>query len=209
MDMNMPVMDGIEATKMYRMLTRGRTGATIIGLTADATKEAAERCLEAGMNACLTKPIDPVRLLDTITDMVRAPVPSPTVTAIASHPRYRPAASAAAVDPKVLANLTALGGPAFLAELTQTFLGKADALIGDLQGAVAAGDRARFRAGAHALASAGANLGTISLVELCRAAQADRLGKLDHHFEYLKIEIGRVRATFQRLEDPRKEHVIF
>ena len=65
MDVQMPVMDGIEATKMIR---EGdiNSDITIIGLTARALKEDITECLDAGMNFYLTKPLDPVALITTI-----------------------------------------------------------------------------------------------------------------------------------------------
>ena len=66
MDVNMPVMNGIEATKLYRFTELGRGHTPIVALTADATVEAAERCREAGMDGCLTKPIEPAKLVEMI-----------------------------------------------------------------------------------------------------------------------------------------------
>jgi two-component system sensor histidine kinase RpfC len=64
MDVNMPVMNGIEATKLYRFAALGRPHVPVVALTADATEEVARRCEEAGMDACITKPIEPNRLRD-------------------------------------------------------------------------------------------------------------------------------------------------
>ncbi|HUA78609.1 MAG TPA: response regulator, partial [Acetobacteraceae bacterium] len=73
MDVNMPRLDGLEATKLYRMTELGGPRRPIIALTADATPEMIERCAEAGMDACITKPIEPQRLLDQIAALVPAP----------------------------------------------------------------------------------------------------------------------------------------
>src|SRR3712207_5026714 len=66
MDVNMPVLDGVEATKLHRFAALGRRRVPIIGLTADASPATAERCLEAGMDACLTKPVEPARLAEAV-----------------------------------------------------------------------------------------------------------------------------------------------
>lgn len=55
MDINMPEMDGLEATQVLR--NRGYKDIPIIAVTADALKEDQERCLKSGMNDYISKPI--------------------------------------------------------------------------------------------------------------------------------------------------------
>jgi len=65
MDVQMPVMDGLEATR----LIRGRIDAThlpIIAMTAYAMEQERQMCLDAGMNDHLTKPVDPKNLARTL-----------------------------------------------------------------------------------------------------------------------------------------------
>ena len=57
MDLQMPRMNGIEATKLIRKPDSGGTECNIVGLTAEATVEARGRCLQAGMNEFVTKPV--------------------------------------------------------------------------------------------------------------------------------------------------------
>ncbi|CAK0775970.1 two-component system, sensor histidine kinase [Gammaproteobacteria bacterium] len=66
MDMQMPVMDGIEATKRIRQLPSYRC-IPILAMTANAFAEDKQRCLEAGMNDHIAKPIDPSLLFEAIT----------------------------------------------------------------------------------------------------------------------------------------------
>ena len=67
MDVRMPVMDGIEATKEIRALSRPDAATIpIIAMTADAFAEEQKRTLRAGMNAHLSKPIDPPLLYETL-----------------------------------------------------------------------------------------------------------------------------------------------
>ena len=58
MDVQMPVMDGVEATRQIRQMAGPAREVPIIGLTANVLASEQERYLAAGMNACLTKPID-------------------------------------------------------------------------------------------------------------------------------------------------------
>lgn len=66
MDMEMPVMDGLEATRAIRQLPAPFCDIPIVALTAHALSGAAERCRAAGMDRHLAKPIDKSALFDTI-----------------------------------------------------------------------------------------------------------------------------------------------
>lgn len=58
MDVHMPVMDGYEATKTIRAMDREDNALPIIAMTADVFSDNMERCMESGMNECITKPLD-------------------------------------------------------------------------------------------------------------------------------------------------------
>ncbi len=73
MDLQMPDMDGLEATAMIREREKQRGGRTpIVALTAYTMKGDRERCLEAGMDNYINKPIDAVKFLE-IVEMMAAP----------------------------------------------------------------------------------------------------------------------------------------
>jgi CheY-like chemotaxis protein len=72
MDMRMPEMDGLEATRIIRDMDR-EDAKTIpmIALTANAFDEDVQRSMQAGLNAHLTKPVEPVVLLETLENLIR------------------------------------------------------------------------------------------------------------------------------------------
>ncbi|TWU23038.1 Signal transduction histidine-protein kinase BarA [Novipirellula galeiformis] len=79
MDMHMPVMDGIEATKRIREYEKSQLPGSripIIALTAAAMQEDVDACLAAGMDAFLSKPIHPRRLQETLLRFADAVVPA-------------------------------------------------------------------------------------------------------------------------------------
>ncbi|MCR5451047.1 MAG: response regulator, partial [Lachnospiraceae bacterium] len=72
MDMRMPEMDGLEATKVIRSSGRGdATLIPIIALTANAFDEDVQRSLQAGLNAHLSKPVEPDNLYETLESLIR------------------------------------------------------------------------------------------------------------------------------------------
>tara|TARA_R110000782_G_scaffold65058_16_gene132512 strand:- start:6418 stop:8973 length:2556 start_codon:yes stop_codon:yes gene_type:complete len=70
LDMQMPVMGGIEAAKIYRHMYPEKRSIPILMLTANATKEAHDACKEAKLDAYLTKPVEPDKLVKVIASLV-------------------------------------------------------------------------------------------------------------------------------------------
>ncbi len=67
MDVRMPVMDGVEATKAIRALGRADAKTVpILAMTADAFQEDIQKCLDAGMDGYILKPIDPQLMYSTL-----------------------------------------------------------------------------------------------------------------------------------------------
>jgi CheY-like chemotaxis protein len=71
MDMRMPVMDGLAATRAIRALNRSDASTIpIIALTANAFEEDVKQCISAGMNAHLSKPVDIDILKKTLSELL-------------------------------------------------------------------------------------------------------------------------------------------
>jgi CheY-like chemotaxis protein len=72
MDMRMPVMDGLEATKTIRSLDRpDAKQIPVIALTANAFDEDVQRSMQAGLNAHLSKPVEPESLFNTLESLIK------------------------------------------------------------------------------------------------------------------------------------------
>jgi CheY-like chemotaxis protein len=93
MDLHMPGMDGLTATRRIRGL-EGRAGQVpVLALTADASTDRTQACLDAGMNGVVTKPIDITELVDAIVAVVPPPLPAfsqADEVSLPSEPAMRP-----------------------------------------------------------------------------------------------------------------------
>ncbi len=182
LDVNMPRIDGIEATKIHRMASLGRGAVPILALTADATEATRARCLEAGMVACLVKPVEPAELLAIVDATVRGDragggpeVPTEAVAqpAAPAAPAPRPTRepNVPTLDHGILDSLRALGGAEFIAEVSSTFRAEARVKLAALQAALKQGDVSAFRAQAHGMRSIASNIGAARLGALCLPEQ--------------------------------------
>lgn len=202
MDINMPVLNGIEATRLYRLAAG--PGMPIIALTADVTPETRLRCQEAGMDACLTKPIEPLRLFEII-DHFATRQPRPTTPDVDTNAEAAPEDAvrrepmpSEAISGRKLKELQALGGPEFVQEVLQAFTGDARDILAALNAAVAAEDAVAFREELHALRSSAANVGAERIYRLglaLRDTSAEELASRGRiHLTDLAAEFARVEA---------------
>lgn len=170
MDCSMPVIDGFEATRRVRSLPDPASNTPIIAVTAYALEGDRERCIAAGMDDYLTKPVS--------RDSVRAALASwapihqePVGTGEHPSAAQSTAISTAAVDVAVLQALRAFeqpNEPSLVAEVLGLFESDVRRRAVDLRAAANEGDLVRVRAAAHALRGACGNVGARRLERLAR-----------------------------------------
>ena len=90
LDMQMPVVSGLEVVKIHRFTGPKESSVRFLILTANATTEAMNECREAGVDAFLTKPIEPAKLLDQIDRLAprgrwRKSIPDKAAANISRH----------------------------------------------------------------------------------------------------------------------------
>jgi two-component system sensor histidine kinase RpfC len=205
-DVNMPVVGGIEAARIYSFTALGQHRVPLIALTADASSETRDKCLAAGMDECVVKPVEPARMLalvDTVVARSRAERAADLQTA--SGPAARPPQGqplAPAIDPDTLLRLSTLGGEEFVTEIAESFQSEARARLAELRDATAREDVAGFRDSAHAICSIAANLGARPLADLCSPFQTISALALGSHgpvyLRQIEAELDRVDDTLAR-----------
>ena len=204
MDVQMPVMGGLEATATIRDAERASgKHLPIIALTAHAMHGDRERYLEAGMDAYVTKPIDSVELTRIIDQLVPPAAAQGSVPA-AAVPVAPAAAGRPAFDERFVR--ARLGDNARLfAKLVRLFLEDYPARMRAMRRAIAAGDGAALREAAHALKGAAAGFAAAPVVEAAR--QLELQGKNgDVHkalatYDGLAREMQRLRRALGRASD--------
>jgi two-component system, sensor histidine kinase and response regulator len=176
MDVQMPLMDGLEATRRIRLSPQW-AGLPVIAMTANARREDHADCLAAGMDDFVTKPVVPESFYATISEWVRK---SPRARAAAEPPEaptsLNPTAAAATeaapaieediLDPTALDTLTR-GNTTMRNQLVSVYASMMDKTLAELTQALAAGHTAQLAALGHKAKSSAASLGAMGLSQRC------------------------------------------
>jgi len=202
MDCQMPVMDGYEATAAIRRGEQTRARHTpIIALTASAMEGDRERCLAAGMDDYLAKPLR-IEVLAAVLARWLGPAPG-------EEPEVTPAPRAAGLDSEILSHLIGMDEAAdfgLLEEVVDLLSRDTPPRLAQMRQAVAAGDAPALRQAAHALKGSAATVGATAMAaisaqleELGRTGQMDGAGALlDELSDEVPLVIAALRATGQR-----------
>jgi len=173
MDIQMPELDGIQATRQIRAMAGPKAGVPIIALTAHALAGAREEYIAAGMNDYVSKPVDQTVLLSKLLELARYLDEADGVAAVGE-----PAATgsvdldstltAAGIDCSCLETLTAVMEPAEVKDFLEMYLGEAEERMNRM---TAASDLKAIVGDAHALIGTSGNVGASQVSELARSVE--------------------------------------
>jgi PAS domain S-box-containing protein len=196
MDVQMPEMDGLSATRHICEHWEPVARPCIIAMTANAMVGDRENCLRAGMDDYISKPVRVEDLAQALSQchlrhQPSSPAPEPNCTT--------------AIDPQALQTLRdALGESATegMIELIDCYLNETPKLIQVISDAASKNDAAALNYAAHTLKSSSAYLGAIAVVDLCKQLETtSRSGSIEGSettVKQLKIEYERVQAELQQ-----------
>jgi CheY-like chemotaxis protein len=163
MDVQMPEMDGLEAARRIKQTWSAAQRPRIIAMTANAMQGDREKCLDAGMDDYITKPIRVEALVEALNQT--QPLCSQDL----------PQESGPAIDPDQFESFRQAMGDDFIGEVIEVFNEDVPKLLLDMQQALTANDAELFRRSAHSLKSNSAQIGALKLSELAKGLEM--LGK--------------------------------
>ncbi|MBM9603050.1 response regulator [Desulfopila inferna] len=225
MDVQMPKMDGYQATQHIRSMPGGQT-LPIIAMTAHAMKGDEEKCLEAGMDGYIAKPLKQDRFFYTIWRILQKKVAKPDrLIADATSSDIDPSSQDSEIpfqknniSPELLPGIdiegvlrsTGLAYPAFV-EILLGFYRDTEDTSAKIQDAVEKNNREDLQTLAHSLKGSGANIGAASLAKMAHELEqayqnrpaAENLGEPAGG---LKKELERVRTGIALLPKKEKDH---
>ena len=218
MDVQMPEMDGLEATRRIRDRSSRalNSGIPVIAMTANAMKADAERCREAGMDDFLPKPVQPMQLLARIEHWIAAvrsvdAACRPAASAVLAQPVA--AAEAAEADPSApplrfdLLCRRLLDDREIALELLGNAVAESRRNLGELSQAVARGDAEQVRQLAHKLKGVAGNMSAEPLRWACSrletVAAARQSESLPQRFNQVEEALGRFQTAAQSLLAPQ------
>jgi two-component system, sensor histidine kinase and response regulator len=189
MDVQMPVMDGLEATRQIRQFT---ASVPIIALTASAMTDEAAQCLAAGMNAVLAKPLEIGKLRDLLDQYGFRPAGAGAAAAPAAKTEPSTLPLAKPVDLDQLRHVVG-GDTEFLRELCDTFVTSSALIVSELTQVFAGGDRTALSSLAHKLKGGSASVCAHELAKLAAVLEKDAK---DKPMPELEASVGALQRAF-------------
>lgn len=188
MDVQMPIMDGIQATKEIRALGGVYADLPIIALTANAMRGEDERCKAAGMNDYVAKPIDPAELDRVLARYMDAPFGED------ERPRMRTASVEGELDLEALHRIEDQLGADYIRDFIESGVPELVRLIQNVTAAHSAGNADDMMHAAHEVKSLSALFG---MTDLCGLAEGIELSCMEQRCDNIDPLVNRLESSFR------------
>jgi CheY-like chemotaxis protein len=202
MDVQMPEMDGFEATQHIRRAEAGGVDhVPIFGVTAHVMEEDRKRCLAAGMDEFLAKPVklaDLARSIGRIPPAHRPTGPSSDAPADGRSGEETPPLDATRLE------ASTGGDPGFTRDIVSLFLRDGAEALGALESSIAAGAALQVERGAHSLKGSCESVGAGPLAAVCR--QLEQIGR-EGHLDAARDLLAEARREFERVRRVLDRHL--
>ncbi|OQY44402.1 MAG: hypothetical protein B6240_10585 [Desulfobacteraceae bacterium 4572_87] len=196
MDIQMPKMDGYEATAAIRKMAPEYSELPVIAMTAHAMKGDREKCIAAGMDDYISKPVKPKGLMEMVQRWAGKKVIRPFIGV-----DHYPSDPDLPVNPRRLRDLTG-GDKDFEREIIDLFLKDTSRHLDQLETAVKEADAPSVEASAHAIRGAAANMGAEKFRKLAQGLELkgknSALHGADEDFGHLKSAFEAVKRFFEK-----------
>jgi two-component system sensor histidine kinase RpfC len=202
LDMNMPIMSGLEAAKAYRFMRPAEMRAPVIMFSADVTNEAKEECLNAGVDKFLPKPIQVASFLEELRYLVEQSGPAQRIRVPHRIPDNFPILAQPPGDEIILnyatlAELERIGQDRmFVDGLLEGFIKDNNKLMERMEGAILLLKFEEFKEILHAIKGSSASIGAVSLRMTCHQLEKLTHGELKSD---TRAVLDAVRNAFNKL----------
>jgi CheY-like chemotaxis protein/HPt (histidine-containing phosphotransfer) domain-containing protein len=208
MDCQMPVMDGYEASRQIRIWEQGRgenAHLPIVAMTANALHGDREKCLAAGMDDYLPKPIKRDALAAVLAKWLPAHAPAAQTDAGSDTKAGRSASNESALDMAVLSELSEMMGEG-IQTVIETYLNDTPEQLREIQQALSRQDRETLGRAAHSVKSSSYSLGAMVLGRTAEALEA--LARANGAFGEAERLLAGMRGAFDAAESRLREVVV-
>jgi PAS domain S-box-containing protein len=210
MDVQMPVMDGLQAARLIRLDPR-LAALPVLAMTANATSADRDSALQAGMNDFITKPVQPALLFQAVARALPArPVEQPRAPAAPTPAPLRPimAGNPDVIDLTILAKLLSYD-PDKVRKFAFKFLQTTQDGFEDMERALAAGNVGRVRDLGHRIKSAARTVGALGMAALCEQLEQLPATGSEHDRKAARAIVARLWPLLEQVTEHIMQNTTF